>query len=99
MGKYMQQQHRKALVVSPFFATILSSVAVTAVIGGIGYAWNANADLAVLQRDVKQIKDANLDVRISVMEQNIKSGAEAMTRLELRLSRMDDKLDKVLERR
>ena len=93
----MQQQHRKALVISPFFATIFSSIAIATMIGGISYAWNSNADLAVLQRDVKQIKDANLDVRISVMEQNIKSGAEAMTRLEIRLSRIDDKLDKVLE--
>jgi protein involved in polysaccharide export with SLBB domain len=89
----------KALVVSPFFATIFATIAAGGLAGGMTYAWNTNADFAVLQRDVKQIKDANLDVRMSVIEQNFRSVSESMIRMETSQSRMNDKLDKLLEER
>lgn len=89
----------KALVISPLFASVFATIASGAIIGGVGYAWNANADLAVLQRDIKQIKDANLDVRMSVMEQNFRNVTDSMSRLEMYQTKINDKLDKLLERR
>lgn len=94
-----QFSNRKVLVIHPFFASILVALAVSAVAGGVGYAWNTNADFAVLQRDVKQIKDANLDVRMSVIEQGFRNVAESVTRIESNQIRTNDKLDKILERK
>ncbi|TVL97179.1 MAG: hypothetical protein CV087_22710 [Candidatus Brocadia sp. WS118] len=91
-------QNRKAIIIHPVFATVLSSIAISAILGGVGYAWNTNADMAVLQRDVKQIKDANLDVRLSVMEQNVRSVVDSINRVEANQTKANDKLDKLLER-
>lgn len=88
----------KTITIKPFFATVLSSIAISAILGGVGYAWNTNADMAVLQRDVKQIKDANLDVRLSVMEQNVRSVVDSINRVETNQTKANDKLDKLLER-
>lgn len=89
----------KALVISPFFATIFATIATGAIVGGAGYAWSTNADFAILQSDVKQIKDANLDVRMSVIEQNFRNVYDSIARLETTQTRMNDKLDKALERK
>lgn len=91
--------HRKALIISPFFAAIFATLGASMIAGGVGYAWNTNADFAILQRDVKQIKDANLDVRMSVIEQNFRNVSESMVRIETNQIRTNDKLDKVLERK
>lgn len=88
----MSSSNSKAIIISGAWASILTTVAGAIIISGLAYAWNTNADLAVLQRDVKQIKDANLDVRMSVMEQTVKGMADTMNRVE-------NKLDKLLERR
>jgi len=70
--------HERALVVSKFWAGILSTVIGALVVGVVGYAVTANADAAAtaekiktLQADMDSIKKAQLDVRLARMEEKI----------------------------
>jgi septation ring formation regulator EzrA len=65
-----------------------------------------NADLAVIQRDLKRINESNLDnrmslseVRLSVIESSVKNVVDSVGRVESKQDRMGDKLDKLLERK
>lgn len=78
--------HDKALVISRFWAGIMSTVVAAAVVGGFAYAWNANAQIAVLQHDVTQITSANLDMRLTRLEEQAKATNEKLDIL-LRRSR------------
>jgi septation ring formation regulator EzrA len=96
----------KALYITPWFAGILASIGVAFIVGGLGYAWNMNADLAVIQRDLKRINESNLDnrmslseVRLSVIESSVKNVVDSVGRVESKQDRMGDKLDKLLERK
>lgn len=71
----------KALIVSRFWAGIMSTVVAALVIGGFAYAWNANAQTAVLQRDVAAITNANLDIRLTRMEEQLKNSNEKLDQL------------------
>ncbi len=63
--------HDKAFIVSKFWAGIFSSIIATSFIGGLAYAWSANAQIAVMQRDINNITDAKLDMRLTRMEEKI----------------------------
>lgn len=88
-----QNQHRKALVITPLFATIFSTLAGAAIIGGVSNAWSINANYAVLQRDVKRINDANLEIRMTVLEQAVKTNLDSMSRVEANQRIIFNKLD------
>lgn len=68
------------------------SLACGMLLTGICYIWNANAEFAVLKRDMSQVKEQNLDARLSTVESNIKTNTNL-------LNRMDDKIDRLLESR
>lgn len=90
--------HDKALIINKFWASVLTSVIGSAIIGGIAYAWTANASIAVLQNDVRQIQAANLDTRLTRMEEQIKASAGMVDEIKKQQNRMDDKLDRLLSR-
>lgn len=79
--------HDKAVIVTRFWAGIISSVVAAAVIGGFCYAWNANAQIAVLQRDVNEINSARLDMRLVRLEEQVKASNEKLDVLLLRRGR------------
>lgn len=90
--------HDKALIINKFWASVLASVIGSAIIGGVAYAWTANANIAVLQNDVRQIQAANLDTRLTRMEEQIKASAGTVDEIKKQQNRMDDKLDRLLSR-
>ena len=60
--------HDRAIILNRYWAGLLSSLLAALVIGGLGYAWNANAQIAVLRSDVDDLKKAELASRLSRME-------------------------------
>lgn len=63
--------HEKAIVITRFWANLYGALLCAFITGAIAYAWSANAQIAVLQRDVNEIKDAKLDVRLARMEEKL----------------------------
>ena len=61
----------RAIVINKQWAGVLTACLAALIIGGVSYAWAANAKDAVLQRDVAELKQANLDVRLARMEEKI----------------------------
>lgn len=94
----MSQISRKALVISPWWAGIFSAVFISSIIGFITYAWNANASFAVLQQDVSEIKKAELPIRLARMEEQLNNQSESFGRLEKSFDKVNDKLDRALNK-
>ncbi len=63
--------HEKAIVITRFWANLYGSILFAILLGGFTYAWAANAQIAVLQRDVNDLKQANIDVRLARMEEKL----------------------------
>lgn len=61
----------RALVISKPWAAIFASLFVAMVVGGISYAWTANAQAAVMQSDVAELKKAELSIRLARMEEKL----------------------------
>lgn len=93
----------KPIQISAWWAGLLASLLSAGILGGIAYAVEANADLRVVQNDVKEIKDANLehrlstiDTRVARIEEQGKAAVETSERMEMQQRRIDDKIDKLL---
>lgn len=63
--------HDRALVVNRHWAGVFAALLVTLVVGCVSYAWSANAQIAVLQHDVTELKQADLPVRLARMEEKL----------------------------
>lgn len=63
--------HDRALVVNRQWAGIFAALFVALMLGTVSYAWSANAQIAVMQHDVNELKDARLDVRLARMEEKL----------------------------
>ena len=63
--------HDKAIIINKFWAGIIATIVTSFIIGGVGYAWNANAQISMLQSDVNDLKAAKLDVRLARMEEKL----------------------------
>lgn len=85
----MVQYHEKAVIISKTWLAVIVSVTSALILSAIGTAWSANATVSVLRSDVADIKNAQLNPRVTVMEQTL-------SRVEVRQTRMEDKLDRVL---
>lgn len=90
---------RKVLVISGWGATVLATLVSAAILASAAYAWNANADLRVLQRDVGEIKQANLPIEIAALKEQVKAATDASNRVERKQDKMDDKLDMILSKK
>lgn len=97
--------HEKAIIVNKFWATVITSIVSAAIIGAFGYAWSANADLEVLKKNVAEIKAADTQIQliilktdVAIIKEQLRGGAETTKRIEVQQTRMDDKLDKLLQR-
>lgn len=69
----MAQAHEKAIVINKFWASVYATVIAAALLGGVAYAWQANAQIAVLQRDVNELNNANTNTRLARMEEQLKN--------------------------
>lgn len=64
-------QHRKAIVISPWWAGIIATIIASGMISCFTFVFSANAQLSVMQNDVNDIKQAKLDVRLTRMEEKL----------------------------
>jgi hypothetical protein len=64
----MAEKHHRAIVLTDFWAKVLSGLLVSCIIGGGGYAWNANAANARLQEKVESLEQAKLPSRLDKLE-------------------------------
>lgn len=84
--------HNKALVVNSFWAKIFSVLFTAAVVGGVSFAWNVNADTSNLKIQVYQIQQAALPSRMDKLEERVDTGFRAQ---EKTLDKLDAKLDRI----
>jgi hypothetical protein len=61
----------RALVISKQWAAVFASLFVALVVGCVSYAWTANAQAAVMQSDVAELKKAELSTRLARMEEKL----------------------------
>lgn len=78
----MTQNNQKVIAITPFWASILSGLIVLACVGGFAYAWNANADISVLKRDVSEMKLADTSTRLTRLEERSASIQKSLDRIE-----------------
>lgn len=70
----------RALVVNRQWASVIAALFVMLAGATVSYAWTANAQIAVLQRDVSELKQADLAVRLARMEEKLDWLVRANTR-------------------
>lgn len=63
--------HDRAVVINRQWAGVFAALFVALFVGTVSYAWSANAQIAVLQHDVNDLKEAKLDVRLARMEEKL----------------------------
>lgn len=79
----MPGQHSKALVISPFWASIMAAVLGTGILSGIAFAVNLNSDTQVLKNQMQAVQTANVPERLAKLEtkmDEIKEGQAAQSR-------------------
>lgn len=81
----------KVIALNGWWASLLASIIAASVVASAAYAWTANAELAVLKRDVSEMKQADLPVRLARMEEKINESA-------IKQARIEDKLDKLIDK-
>ena len=90
--------HDKAFIISKQWAGIFTAIITAGIIGASTTALNAYAQMEVMRKDVEQMKSANLEPRVTVIEQQVKYTAQTVQRIETSQEKMDDKLDRLLQR-
>jgi hypothetical protein len=88
----------KVVAINGFWLTVISTLIASGILGGIGYAWNANAAFSILQNDVDTLKKANITERLASIEQQVISVQERLQDVKNQQNKMDEKLDKILVR-
>lgn len=86
----------KVIAINGWWATVISSVLVTAVCSGFAFAFSMNNEVVAMKRDLQPIVDAKLTVEVPVIREQISQIKGTTQRMEQQQERMDDKLDKVL---
>lgn len=88
----MTDKHSKIAAVNRVWGAVIVGVATASIIGSGAYAWNTNAQIAVMNDDIKDLKDIGVGPRMAVVEKTV-------ARIEGKQDKMDDKLDRLLENR
>lgn len=92
--------HNKAMVINTGWAKVFGTLFSAMVIGGVGFAWNTNADTTVLKEQVYEMRQASLPSRMDKLEQRVDSGFTNQNQLLEKLSNKLDQIDaKVSEQR
>lgn len=63
--------HRKAIIISPWWAGVIASIIASGMISCFAFVFSANAQLAVMQNDMNDIKKSDLPQRLSRMEEKL----------------------------
>lgn len=84
----------KVVAISQRWLAFWSTIAAALVVGGITYAWNANADFAVVKSQLAPLVEAGFPERLA----RIESKLDDVQEMKAQQSKMDDKLDKLLTR-
>lgn len=94
----------KAIVITGFWATIVTTLLIGAITSGVATAFNAYSQVeklkettAILSNDMKEFKQANFPVQFAEMREQMRGAKEITTRIEDKQNRMDDKLDTLLQ--
>lgn len=84
--------NRTAAIITDKWAAVAAALVLALITGGVTYAWNTNADFAVLRKEVANLTNANLEIQITAIKENLKAVKESTVRIE-------NKMDKLLERK
>jgi hypothetical protein len=92
------------IAISKLWATVLASILASGVIGGVvtaktmydGLAEEGKAR-AVLEEQIKPLKDANLDHRMTMLEAQVQISVTNTNDIKASQIRQDEKIDKILE--
>ena len=60
--------HKKVLIITQFWATIYGSLLTAGIVASVAFAWNANAQMAVLSNDVAIVKSSDINSRLARIE-------------------------------
>jgi len=71
MSEHVSQHYRKAIVISPWWAGIISTIIAAGFLSCTAFAFNAYADLLKLKDTVRELKEANLDKRLTRIEDKL----------------------------
>lgn len=90
----------KAIIISGFWASVVTALVISTILGGVSTAVYAYAQLEELKKstltlrnDIEPLKAANIPVQLAEMRGEIKGSKDITTRIEQQLQRMDNKLD------
>ena len=89
--------HNNAFIINKTWAGLFTAVLGSAIIGGFGFAFTVNADQAVMQSDVQELKEANMPNRLSTMEQQIKQLQKDVDKVDTTTTRIDLKIDSLIQ--
>ena len=90
--------HQKAFIINQLWAGIFASLLVSAILGGVAYAWQDNAEKSELRTKLEAIEGAQLPDRMVRIETKIESTNDSVRRIEAQQIKIDDKIDKIVEK-
>lgn len=98
MGERALQEHhgKKVVAISSWWAGIFAVLMAAFICSTAAYALSFPTDYAMLKESVKIITDANLDKRMTVMEEKMQAILDTNRATQRQQERMDDKIDRLL---
>ena len=66
-----QQHHKKAVVITQWWAGVFATMVATGMAGVFAYSWQANAEIAVMKRQIEDIRSVNVDSRLARIEEKL----------------------------
>lgn len=66
-----QHQHKKAIVITQWWASVIASLLASGMIGVFVYSWQANAEIAVMKRQIEDMRSVNVDTRLARIEEKL----------------------------
>lgn len=87
----------KVIAINSFWASIIASLMVALVLGGVSYALAAGQDLAVIQDQMQEIRQAKLMQQFPVVQEQVKQIQETTKRMEVQQEKITDKLERILQ--
>ncbi len=66
-----QQHHKKAIVITQWWASVIAMLIATGMTGVFAYSWQANAEIAVMKRQIEDIRSVNVDTRLARIEEKL----------------------------
>lgn len=73
------------ILIGGVWASVISTLMASAVIGGVGFAWNQHGATVELHGQISDLRDAKLPDRLSTVEAKLDSSNKSLDRIESKL--------------